>query len=71
MNLNDIEPLDLYAKIQSLVDKAIADAILESNSNSQYNVTKIPSHAHNGVDTQKIDFRNLKNPPIFFQTFYK
>lgn len=43
--------------------KEINELINNYASNAKYRVAHIPAHAHNGVDSQRIDYNNLQNKP--------
>lgn len=55
------EPIDIYSKIQPLV----LNEIQNYSSRKQFDVAKIPAHAHTGVDSDTIDFENIENPSRF------
>lgn len=57
-----MDPLDIYEKIQFLVQKEIDDKIVNYSSNARYNVAQIPAHSHNGVDSNRIVGTNLQEP---------
>lgn len=54
-----MEPIEIYAQIQTLVKKEIDDKIATYANNSRYNVVPIPAHTHNGVDSSRIDVEDL------------
>lgn len=43
--------------------QAIQDALDKRETDNQFQVTPIPSHVHNGTDSQQIDYNNLVNKP--------
>jgi hypothetical protein len=48
-------------QVKKIADQAISDYM----RNKQYNLSKIPSHEHNGTDTIKIKENNLINGPKY------
>ena len=41
--------------IDPQIQKHVEDSISQYFTNSQYSLTKIPSHSHNGIDSNKIE----------------
>jgi len=58
-------PLKVYEVIQPLVKKDISDAFTvkekQTETDSQYQLTRIQSHAHTGIDSVPIEFSHLSN----------
>lgn len=52
-------PLERYADIQPLVQKDISDAVSRSQERQQYEVVKVPGHAHTGADSPLVQFFDL------------
>lgn len=55
------EPLEQYATIQPLVQKEISDALASRDKNKQFEVVKIPAHAHTGADSLPVEFSTLSS----------
>jgi len=56
-----MEPLELYEKIQPMIQKEIESKIEAFSSARKYDIAQIPIHAHTGVDSSKVDFDNLED----------
>ena len=59
-----MEPIEIYAQIQSLVKKEIKDEIATYANNARYNVVPIPAHSHNGIDSTVIDYEDVSGIPV-------
>lgn len=59
-----MEPLNIYALIQPLVQKEINDAIDKYASNKKYEIAQIPAHDHDGVSSFRISFEDLLGIPV-------
>ncbi len=57
--LENIEPIDLYARIAPLISKDIDDKISAYANKSMYNLVDIPAHTHNGIDSGRINTKDL------------
>jgi len=60
---NDGMDLENYAAIQGLVQKEIADAAASAQSNDAYGMKVVPQHRHTGLDSDQIDYADLKGKP--------
>jgi hypothetical protein len=50
---------DIYAKLQPFVKKEIHSIVDDVDKRSSFKLTKIPAHAHNGVDSLPVSFVNV------------
>jgi microcystin-dependent protein len=58
-----MNPQDIYNSIKDLIKADIGRNIAGTAEASQYNVSKIPDHVHNGTDSSRISYNDLTNLP--------
>lgn len=56
-----MEPIDIYSKIQPLIQKEISNSILKHTEESRFTVENIPAHSHTGTDSNRVDFSDVEN----------
>ena len=58
-------PIDIYSNIQKLVKNDIEKAINDYSDKSKYGVFPVVAHKHTGVDSQKIDHRDINSKMLY------
>ena len=59
-----MEPIEIFSKIQGLIQNQVDTAIKAYADQSKFGVFNIPAHEHTGVDSATISFRNIGGVPI-------
>lgn len=61
MDINNIPPIDIYSRIQAMVQKEIDDKIKANATEGKYNPRPVPDHHHDGIASSLISFEDLEN----------
>lgn len=61
MDINNIPPIDIYSRIQAMVQKEIDDKISGYSAESEYKIRPVADHRHDGVGSSRLDFDTLEN----------
>ena len=59
-----MEPIEIFSKIQGLIQNQVDTAIKAYADQSKFGVFNIPAHEHTGVDSAKINFENIEGVPL-------
>lgn len=56
-----MDPLDIYTKIQTLVQNDIRQIAQEvyDKEGTKYGVAQVPNHTHTGIDTNRINYKDI------------
>jgi hypothetical protein len=60
-------PIEQYSNIQAFVRKEIKDYVHTYAKDNMFNVSDIPTHSHNGTDSNQLDFSSIVNVQVPIQ----
>lgn len=61
MDINNIPPIDIYSRIQAMVQKEIDDKISKNATINQYDIKPVADHKHDGIGSTRIAFSDLED----------
>jgi len=59
--INEVEPIDIYSRIQNMVQKEIDDKIKSYSTTSEYNPRPVADHHHDGIGSSLLEFGVIQN----------